>query len=133
MPRELILPVSILMALTAFGLIAKWYVMPALVSRPRATALEPLLLLHSFRFVGLACLGTPVFGRFEVAEPRNVTASASGRSAPQGHEAVRSPSRLNPTPLESLCAIRVAGRDIRATAIGGLLAEERSGHVETPK
>ena len=56
MPRELILPVSILMALTAFGLIAKWYVVPVLITRPRATALEPLLLLHSFRFVGLAFL-----------------------------------------------------------------------------
>ena len=56
MPRELILPVSILMALVGFGLIAKWYVMPVLVSRPRATALEPILLFHSFRFVGLAFL-----------------------------------------------------------------------------
>ena len=56
MPRELILPLSIVMALTAYSLIAKWYVMPILRSLPRARALVPLLLFHSFRFVGLAFL-----------------------------------------------------------------------------
>ena len=56
MPRDLILPLSILMALTAYGLIAKWYVMPTLGSLPRARALVPLLLFHSFRFIGLAFL-----------------------------------------------------------------------------
>ncbi len=56
MPIDLILLLSILMALTAFGLIAKWYVMPVLLSLPRSTALVPLLLFHSFRFVGLTFL-----------------------------------------------------------------------------
>jgi hypothetical protein len=44
------------MGLTAYSLIAKWYVMPWLVSQSRAKALTPILLFHSFRFVGLAFL-----------------------------------------------------------------------------
>ncbi len=56
MPRELILPLSILMAFIAYSLIAKWYVMPSLQTLPRARALTPLLLFHSTRFIGLAFL-----------------------------------------------------------------------------
>lgn len=56
MPIDLILPLSMLMGLTAYGLIAKWYLMPVLRVLPRARALVPLLLLHCFRFIGLAFL-----------------------------------------------------------------------------
>ena len=56
MPMNLILPLSIVMGLIAYGLIAKWYVMPVLLTMPRAKALVPLLLLHCFRFIGLAFL-----------------------------------------------------------------------------
>lgn len=56
MPRDLILPLCIVMGLTAYGLIAKWYLMPSLLALPRARALEPLLLFHCFRFIGLAFL-----------------------------------------------------------------------------
>ncbi len=56
MPTDLILLLSMAMGLTAYGLIAKWYVMPVLLAVPRAEALVPLLLLHCFRFVGLAFL-----------------------------------------------------------------------------
>ena len=56
MPRELILPLSILMGFIAYSLIAKWYVMPSLQTLPRAKALTPLLLFHSTRFIGLAFL-----------------------------------------------------------------------------
>jgi len=44
------------MGLAAYALIAKWYVMPVLNGLPRARALVPLLLLHCFRFIGLAFL-----------------------------------------------------------------------------
>lgn len=53
---RLFLPISFTMAFAACGLIARWYVMPALVARPRPTALTPLLLIHCFRFIGLAFL-----------------------------------------------------------------------------
>ncbi len=56
MPRELILPLSILMSFVTYFLIAKWYVMPRLQTLPRPRALTPLLLFHSSRFIGLAFL-----------------------------------------------------------------------------
>lgn len=51
-----ILPLSIVLSLVSFSLIGKWYVMPRLISIPRANALTPLLLLHSFRHIGMAFL-----------------------------------------------------------------------------
>jgi hypothetical protein len=56
MNRELIMPLSLVFGLVAFGLTAKWYVMPWLTSVSRTRALTPLLLLHSFRYIGLAFL-----------------------------------------------------------------------------
>ncbi len=56
MPIDLILPLSMVLGFIACGLIAKWYVMPVLRALPRARALEPLLLFHCFRFIGLAFL-----------------------------------------------------------------------------
>ena len=56
MSRDLILPLCIAMGFVVYGLIAKWYVMPALRSLLRTRALIPLLLFHSFRFIGLAFL-----------------------------------------------------------------------------
>ena len=56
MPKDLILPLSMILGLVAYGLIAKWYVMPLLNTATKAQALVPLLLIHCFRFVGLAFL-----------------------------------------------------------------------------
>lgn len=56
MPTELILPLSILFGLVNFSLLANWYVTPALDAMPREQALTPLLLFHTFRYVGLAFL-----------------------------------------------------------------------------
>jgi hypothetical protein len=56
MNRELIMPLSLVLGLVAFGLTAHWYVMPWLKSVSRTRALTPLLLLHSFRYIGLAFL-----------------------------------------------------------------------------
>jgi len=39
-----------------WGIVAAWYIWPQLRSRSRAEAMRPLLLLHSFRFVGLSFL-----------------------------------------------------------------------------
>ena len=54
MPVEFILPLSILFGLVNFGLIAAWYVTPTLDTLPLRTALMPLLLLHTFRYVGMS-------------------------------------------------------------------------------
>jgi len=48
--------VTIAFSFIAWGIVAARYVWPELRLRERAEALRPLLVLHSFRFVGLAFL-----------------------------------------------------------------------------
>jgi hypothetical protein len=48
--------VSIAFSLIAWGFVTARYIWPELRLRPRAEALRPLLILHSFRFIGLAVL-----------------------------------------------------------------------------
>jgi hypothetical protein len=48
--------VSIAFSLIAWGIVTARYIWPELRFRPRAEALQPLLILHSFRFIGLAFL-----------------------------------------------------------------------------
>ena len=48
--------VSIAFSLIAWGIVAARYIWPELRLRPRAEALRPLLIFHSFRFIGLAFL-----------------------------------------------------------------------------
>ena len=47
---------SIAFSFIAWGIVTARYVWPELRLRPRADALRPLLMLHSFRFIGLAFL-----------------------------------------------------------------------------
>lgn len=76
MPVDLILPTSIALALLSYGLIAKWHVMPWLESQPREEALQSLLWLHAFRFIGLAFLIPGVTA--EVLDPRFANPAAYG-------------------------------------------------------
>jgi hypothetical protein len=48
--------VSVAFGFIAWGLVAKRYIWPKLRFLQRAEALRPLLILHSFRFIGLAFL-----------------------------------------------------------------------------
>ena len=48
--------ISIAFGFIAWGIVAKRYIWPTLRLRQRADALRPLLILHSFRFEGLAFL-----------------------------------------------------------------------------
>src|SRR5580700_12060748 len=48
--------VSIAFSLIAWGIVTSRYIWPELRLRQRAEALRPLLILHSFRFIGLAVL-----------------------------------------------------------------------------
>jgi hypothetical protein len=48
--------VSIAFSFIAWGTVAARYIWPELRPRQRAEALRPLLILHSFRFIGLAVL-----------------------------------------------------------------------------
>jgi hypothetical protein len=56
MPPQLCFFVSIAVGLIAWGIVAKRYIWPKLRLLPRTEALRPLLVLHSFRFLGLAFL-----------------------------------------------------------------------------
>jgi len=54
MPPQLYFFVSIAFGFVAWGIVAKRYLWPKLRTLPRSAALQPILILHSFRFVGLA-------------------------------------------------------------------------------
>jgi hypothetical protein len=55
MPQQMIwFFVSIAFSLVAWGIVTARYIWPELRLRQRAEALQPLLILHSFRFIGLA-------------------------------------------------------------------------------
>ena len=57
MPQQMIwFFVSIAFSFIAWGIVAARYIWPALRRQHRAEALRPLLILHSFRFIGLAVL-----------------------------------------------------------------------------
>jgi hypothetical protein len=56
MPPQLYFFVSVAFSFIAWGIVAARYIWPELRLRPRAEALRPLLILHSFRFIGLAFL-----------------------------------------------------------------------------
>ena len=57
MPQQMIwFFVSIAFSLIAWGIVTSRYIWPELRLQPRAEALRPLLILHSFRFIGLAVL-----------------------------------------------------------------------------
>jgi hypothetical protein len=56
MPLQLYFFVSIAFSFIAWGIVTTRYIWPELRLRQRAEALQPVLALHSFRFVGLAFL-----------------------------------------------------------------------------
>lgn len=56
MPAQLWFFVSIAFSFIAWGIVTARYIWPELRFRQRAEALRPLLILHSFRFIGLAFL-----------------------------------------------------------------------------
>jgi hypothetical protein len=56
MQTQLAFFVSIAFSLIAWGIVAVRYIWPELCLRTRAEALRPLLIFHSFRFIGLAFL-----------------------------------------------------------------------------
>ena len=56
MQQQICFFVSIAFSLIAWGIVTSRYIWPELSLRQRAEALQPLLILHSFRFLGLAFL-----------------------------------------------------------------------------
>jgi hypothetical protein len=56
MPPAAVFGISVLLGFVGWGMIGARYIWPALRGRSRTEALRPVLLLHVFRFVGLAFL-----------------------------------------------------------------------------
>ena len=54
MPQQMMFFVSIAFSLIAWGIVSARYIWPELRHRERTDALRPLLILHTFRFIGLA-------------------------------------------------------------------------------
>jgi len=56
MPIPLIWGVSVAFGFLVWGVFAAQYIWPAISKRDRTEALRPILMLHGFRYVGLAVL-----------------------------------------------------------------------------
>lgn len=56
MPIPLIWGVTVAFGFVAWGVFAAQYIWPAISRRERAEALRPVLVLHAFRYIGLAVL-----------------------------------------------------------------------------
>ncbi len=56
MPIPLIWGITVAFGFLAWGVFAAQYIWPAISKRERAEALRPILMLHGFRYVGLAVL-----------------------------------------------------------------------------
>jgi hypothetical protein len=56
MNPQTIFGISVLLGIVVWGIVASRYMSPAFLRRPGLETLRPVLLLHAFRFVGLAFL-----------------------------------------------------------------------------
>ena len=56
MSQQAIFGISVLFSFLVWGIVTAKYIWPALADRSRTDALQPLLVFHGFRFVGLAFL-----------------------------------------------------------------------------
>ena len=54
MPSPVLFGISVAFGLAVWGIVVRQYVWPALSERPSPENLKPILLLHAFRFLGLA-------------------------------------------------------------------------------
>lgn len=62
MNGQQIFGIQVVLSFVAYGLMARWYVTPRLATLPLGIALQPLLVLHAFRHLGLVFLVPTVVG-----------------------------------------------------------------------
>ncbi|MGH7414963.1 MAG: hypothetical protein ACREKJ_12260 [Candidatus Rokuibacteriota bacterium] len=62
MNSQQIFGVQVVLSFVVYGLVARWYVGPRLAPLPLRVALQPLLVLHAFRHLGLVFLVPTVVG-----------------------------------------------------------------------
>ncbi len=56
MTTALIFPAQLILGLVTMSLLARWFVAPRLAGLPRGSALQPLLAVHTLRYIGLVFL-----------------------------------------------------------------------------
>lgn len=62
MNPQQIFGLQVLLSFVVYALVATWYVAPWLAPRPLSAALQPLLVLHAFRHLGMVFLVPTVVG-----------------------------------------------------------------------
>jgi len=62
MSTEVIFPAQVILGLVTMGLLARWFVAPRLARLPRESALQPLLAVHTLRYIGLVFLAPAATG-----------------------------------------------------------------------
>jgi hypothetical protein len=62
MNGQQIFGLQVLLSFLVYGLVARWYVRPRLAPLPLPAALQPLLVLHAFRHLGMVFLVPTVVG-----------------------------------------------------------------------
>ena len=62
MNTDLIFPAQVVLGLLTWSLLARWFVAPRLVGLPREVALQPLLAVHTLRYIGLIFLAPAATG-----------------------------------------------------------------------
>src|SRR5947207_10848971 len=74
MSTDLIFPTQVVLAFVTIGLLARWYVAPRSAGLPRESALQPLLVVQAFRYIGLGFLA-PALVRPSLAQSFAVPAA----------------------------------------------------------
>jgi hypothetical protein len=62
MTTQQVFGLQVMLSFMVYGLVAKWYLSPRLASLPLPAALQPLLVLHAFRHLGMVFLVPTVVG-----------------------------------------------------------------------
>ncbi len=62
MSTDLVVPTQVILGLVTMSLLARWFVAPRLAELPRESALQPLLAVHTLRYIGLVFLAPAATG-----------------------------------------------------------------------
>src|SRR5204863_9429330 len=107
MSTDLIFPTQVVLAFVTIGLLARWYVAPRLAGLPRESALQPLLVVQTFRYIGLGFLA-PALVRPSLAQTFAISAALGTTLAAvlaiPACEALRARTRLG---IPLACAVNI--------------------------